>query len=53
MINYLMNCLLRRETNERRRINLDLHGEGDTSQRMLNALLPGTLVPIHRHTKNN
>ena len=39
-------------TNERRRINLDLrNGEGDTSQRMLNALLPGTLVPIHRHTK--
>ncbi|KAA5230905.1 cupin fold metalloprotein, WbuC family, partial [Bacteroides finegoldii] len=39
-------------TNERRRINLDLrNGEGDTSQRMLNALLPGTHVPIHRHTK--
>ena len=39
-------------TNEWRRINLDLrNGEGDTSQRMLNALLPGTHVPIHRHTK--
>ena len=38
--------------NERRRINLDLrNGEGDTSQRILNALLPGTHVPIHRHTK--
>ena len=39
------------ETNERRRVNLDLrNGDGDTSQRMLNALQPGTLVPIHRHT---
>ena len=38
--------------NERQRINLDLrNGEGDTSQRMLNALLPGTHVPINRHTK--
>ena len=23
----------------------------DSSQRMLNALLPGTVLPIHRHTK--
>ena len=30
--------------------NLDLRTSGeDTSQRMLNALLPGTVVPIHRH----
>ena len=42
------------ETNERRRVNLDLrNGNGDTSQRMLNALQPGTQVPIHRHTVTN
>ncbi len=36
--------------NERKRMNFDLRtSEADTSQRMLNALEPGTLVPIHRH----
>ncbi len=35
---------------ERRRVNYDLrNSEDDTSQRMLNVLLPGTQVPIHRH----
>ena len=35
---------------ERKRMNLDLRTTpGDTSQRMLNALEPGTRVPIHRH----
>ncbi len=35
---------------ERLRMNLDLRTSvGDTSQRMLNALEPGTVVPIHRH----
>ena len=34
----------------RLRQNFDLRTSGeDTSQRMLNALLPGTVVPIHRH----
>lgn len=34
----------------RLRQNFDLRtSEADTSQRMLNALLPGTEVPIHRH----
>lgn len=34
----------------RLRINYDLRTSStDTSQRMLNALLPGTEVPIHRH----
>lgn len=43
--------LAKAEANERRRVNLDLrNGDGDTSQRMLNALQPGTHVPIHRHT---
>ena len=36
--------------NPRLRQNFDLRtSEADTSQRMLNALLPGTVVPIHRH----
>ncbi len=35
---------------ERKRMNYDLRTSAeDTSQRMLNALLPGTVVPIHRH----
>ena len=39
------------ETNESRCVKLVLrNGDGDTSQRMLNALQPGTHVPIHRHT---
>ena len=34
----------------RLRANYDLRtSAGDTSQRMLNALEPGTLVPVHRH----
>ena len=36
--------------NPRLRQNYDLRtSASDTSQRMLNALLPGTVVPIHRH----
>lgn len=35
---------------ERLRANLDLRNSSeDQSQRMLNALEPGTLMPIHRH----
>ena len=35
---------------ERKRINYDLRTSSeDNSQRMLNALLPGTVVPVHRH----
>ena len=38
------------KTNERLRMNLDLRTtSNDTSQRMLNAVEPGTIVPIHRH----
>lgn len=34
----------------RLRMNLDLrNSEGDGSQRMLNAIEPGTVMPIHRH----
>ena len=36
--------------NARLRMNLDLRtSSNDTSQRMLNSLEPGTVVPIHRH----
>lgn len=36
--------------NPRLRQNYDLRtSSADSSQRMLNALLPGTVVPIHRH----
>lgn len=36
--------------NPRLRQNYDLRtSSADTSQRILNALLPGTIVPIHRH----
>lgn len=40
--------------NPRLRQNLDLRtSSADTSQRMLNVLLPGTVVPIHRHPNSN
>ncbi len=42
------------KANERLRMNLDLRtSSADQSQRMLNALEPGTLVPIHRHPKTS
>ena len=38
----------------RLRMNLDLRNdENDTSQRMLNAIEPGSDVPIHRHQKSS
>lgn len=38
----------------RLRMNLDLrNGEGDQSQRMLNAIEPGSPLPIHRHQKTS
>ena len=40
--------------NPRLRQNYDLRtSSDDNSQRMLNALLPGTVVPIHRHPNSN
>ncbi len=46
-----LNSLLEKATeSERRRANHDLRtSTDDQSQRMLNVLLPGTQVPIHRH----
>ena len=38
------------KASERLRVNLDLRNSAeDKSQRMLNALEPGTIMPIHRH----
>ena len=38
----------------RLRMNYDLRNSAeDGSQRMLNALEPGTPLPIHRHTKSS
>ena len=39
-------------TNPRLRYSFDLRNPIDGGQRMLNALLPGTVVPIHRHTQS-
>lgn len=42
------------EASERQRQNFDLRTTvEDGSQRMLNAMEPGTHVPIHRHTKTS
>lgn len=39
---------------ERLRMNRDLRtSSADTSQRMLNALQPGAMVPIHRHRETS
>ena len=39
---------------DRKRMNYDLRtSSNDGSQRMLNALLPGSIVPIHRHPYSN
>lgn len=46
----LDSLLAQAKANPRIRQNFDLRTSlDDTSQRMLNAMLPGTVVPIHRH----
>ena len=46
----IIELLAQAKENPRLRQNYDLRtSPGDTSQRMLNALLPETSVPIHRH----
>ena len=53
------NVLLDKLTSEaqaspRLRMNMDLRNSAsDSSQRMLNALEPGTVLPIHRHRKTS
>lgn len=51
----LINDLLDKAVvSERKRMNYDLRtSANDGSQRMLNALLPGSNVPIHRHPYSN
>lgn len=51
----LINDLLDKAVvSERKRMNYDLRtSSNDGSQRMLNALLPGSIVPIHRHPHSN
>lgn len=47
---FLESLLEKASLSERNRQHYDLRNSSDdTSQRMLNALLPGTVVPIHRH----
>lgn len=42
--------LERAQDSPRLRMNMDMRNSAeDMSQRMLNVLLPGTIVPIHRH----
>ena len=52
---YLIDEILAKAvTSERKRINYDLRtSPDDGGQRMLNALMPGTVVPIHRHPHSN
>ena len=48
----LDNLLEQAAASPRLRMNYDLRTSlEDGSQRMLNAMLPGTVLPIHRHTK--
>ena len=50
----LEELLAKADTSDRKRINYDLRTSAiDHSQRMLNALLPGTIVPIHRHPSSS
>lgn len=50
----LDDLLAEAEASPRRRMNCDLrNSELDGSQRMLNALLPGTQMPIHRHRNSS
>lgn len=51
---FLNSLLSQAKESPRLRQNYDLRNSSeDTSQRMLNALLPGTEVPIHRHEETS
>ena len=51
---FISNLLSQAAANPRLRQNYDLRSSSeDGSQRMLNALQPGTVVPIHRHPLSN
>ena len=50
----LDNLLAQAADNPRLRMNYDLRNSSeDSSQRMLNALQPGTVLPIHRHSSTS
>lgn len=52
--NLLDNLFEQAKASERLRQNYDLRtSSADGSQRMLNVLMPGTVVPIHRHPMSN
>ncbi len=52
--NLLEGLFAEAKASPRLRMNMDLRNSGgDGSQRMLNALLPGTAVPIHRHRETS
>ena len=50
LISELFDCAV---VNPRLRQNFDLRNPNDNGQRILNALMPGTVVPIHRHPQSN
>ena len=50
----LDNLTAQAQASSRLRTNMDLcNSAADTSQRMLNAIEPGSVVPIHRHQKTS
>ena len=50
----LDNLTAQAKESPRLRMNLDLrNSDADSSQRMLNAIEPGSVVPIHRHQKTS
>ena len=50
----LDSLVARAKKNPRLRENLDLRNSpADTSQRMLNSIEPGSVVPVHRHPKTS
>lgn len=52
--NLLDDITLKAKSSPRLRMNLDMrNSDQDQSQRMLNAIEPGTELPIHRHPKSS
>ena len=52
--NLIKDLFAKANESDRLRMNCDLRtSSNDGSQRMLNALLPGSIVPIHRHPSSN
>ena len=50
----LDNLTAQAQASPRHRRNMDLHNSAaDSSQRMLNAIEPGSMVPVHRHQRTS